>query len=214
MKDPILFLVVVLVIADFYVLATSRLAAMIRTVALQGVLLGAFPLLAHVTDFTVNAVFLACGSIAIKGVAIPLLLFRALRGVNASREVEPYVGYTLSILYGIVATGFSFYVAAGIPASSSFPTPPLIALAISMGLTGLFLIVARKQAITQIIGYLILENGTYVFGISLAASQSMLVELGVLLDVLVAVFIMGVVIHHINRAFDGISTETLEELKQ
>jgi hydrogenase-4 component E len=95
-----------------------------------------------------------------------------------------------------------------------FPSPSLIALSIAMAFVGLFLIVARKKAITQIIGYLVLENACYVFGVSLSAVQSILVELGVLLDVLVAVFIMGVVIHHINREFDSISTDSLKELRR
>jgi hydrogenase-4 component E len=83
-----------------------------------------------------------------------------------------------------------------------------------MAAVGLFLIIARTLALTQIIGYLVLENAIYAFGISLSATQSFLVETGALLDLLVGVFIMGVVIYHINREFDSIDTETLEALKE
>ena len=83
-----------------------------------------------------------------------------------------------------------------------------------MAATGLFLIVARTEALTQIIGYLVLENAIYSFGISLSATQSLLVEMGALLDLLVGVFIMGVVIYHINREFDSINTDSLETLKE
>ena len=63
-------------------------------------------------------------------------------------------------------------------------------------------------------GYLVLENGIYTFGVSLPTSQSLLVELGILLDLLVGVFVMGIVIHQIHREFDSISTESLEALKE
>jgi hydrogenase-4 component E len=84
----------------------------------------------------------------------------------------------------------------------------------SMAAVGLFLIISRTEVLTQVIGYLVLENAIYCFGISLSAKQSMLVEMGALLDLLVGIFIMGVVMYHINREFDSINTEELEELKE
>jgi hydrogenase-4 component E len=90
----------------------------------------------------------------------------------------------------------------------------MVSLAIFMAASGLFLIVARSQALSQVVGYLILENSVFVFGVSLSAEQSFLVEMGALLDLLVGVIIMGVVMYHINRAFDSISTEELEALKE
>jgi hydrogenase-4 component E len=127
--------------------------------------------------------------------------------------MQPYVGYTFSVLYGILATVFSFAAAHEIPRSAFFPAPQLIGLSLTMMLCGLFLLVARRQAITQIIGYLVLENSVYLFGVSLAVEQAWVVELGVLLDLLVGIFIMGVVLHHIYREYDNIDLESLEELK-
>ena len=71
--------------------------------------------------------------------------------------------------------------------------------AIANVLLGFLLLVARRKAITQVVGYLVLENGVFVFGLGLAAEQPILVELGVLLDLLVGVFVMGIAIHHISR---------------
>jgi hydrogenase-4 component E len=159
-------------------------------------------------------VIIGGGGMLLKGFVIPLLLFRALRGVEAYREARPYVGYTLSIAMGIALTALSFWIGSLIPQSSFFPYPAIIALSISMAATGLFLIVARTEALTQIIGYLVLENAIYSFGISLSTKQSLIVEMGVLLDLLVGIFIMGVVIYHINREFDSINTEALETLKE
>jgi hydrogenase-4 component E len=78
---------------------------------------------------------------------------------------------------------------------------------------GLFLIVGRRQALMQVLGYLVMENGIYTFGVGLVPGTPMLVELGVLLDVFVAVFVMGIAIFHISREFDHIDTERLRTLK-
>ncbi|MDD5674573.1 MAG: hypothetical protein PHC61_10445 [Chitinivibrionales bacterium] len=207
-------LVIILVIINFFMLSTSRLRALIRGAGLQGLLLGIFPFVAHAGYFSGHTLILSALSIFIKGVAIPLLLFRALRGVSVEREAHPLVGYTLSIAVCIIITALSFYIGGIIPASAAFPSQAMLALSICMALCGFFLIITRKQAISQVIGYLVLENGIYVFGVSLAVAQSLLVEMGVLLDMLVGAFIMGIVIYRINREFDTISTLSLEALKQ
>jgi hydrogenase-4 component E len=207
-------LIIVLAVSNLYLLSSSRLRALIRTAALQGLLLGLFPFITQAHEFSTHTVIIGVGGIVLKGFVIPLLLFRALRGVEVYRENRPYIGYTMSIIIGIAITALSFWISSMIPKSAFFPHPTLIALSMSMAATGLFLIVARTEALTQIIGYLVLENAIYGFGISLSATQSLLVEMGALLDLLVGIFIMGVVIYHINREFDSINTDSLETLKE
>ena len=80
-------------------------------------------------------------------------------------------------------------------------------------LAGLFVIVARRTALMQVLGFLVLENGIYTFGVGRAGDMPFLVELGVLLDLFVAVFVMGITIYHINREFDHIDTDRLDSLK-
>jgi hydrogenase-4 component E len=79
--------------------------------------------------------------------------------------------------------------------------------------TGLFLIVSRRKALMQVLGYIVLENGIYAFGVALVVESPLLVELGVLLDVFVAVFVMGITMFHLSRAFDDIDTDQLAMLK-
>jgi hydrogenase-4 component E len=207
-------LIIVLIVSNFYLLSSSRLRALIRIAAFQGMVLGLFPFLSQAGHFSQHTIIIGVGAIVLKGLLIPLLLFRALRGVEVYREARPHVSYTMSIIFGIVITIVSFWIGNQIPRSIFFPNPPAMSLAISMAATGLFLIIARTEALTQIIGYLVLENAIYCFGISLSATQSLLVEMGALLDLLVGIFIMGIVIYHINKAFDSINTETLEVLKE
>ena len=100
------------------------------------------------------------------------------------------------------------------PASAAGHAPCWCPAALFTILVGLFLIVSRRKALNQVLGYLVLENGIYAFGVAPgAASVPLLVELGVLLDVFVAVFVMGIAIYHINREFDHIDADQLDRLK-
>jgi hydrogenase-4 component E len=105
------------------------------------------------------------------------------------------------------------WMAAQIPvpwtAMSSFQIP----VALSTILTGLFLVVSRRKALNQVIGYLVFESGIYMFGITAVGEIPFLVELGVLLDVFVAVFVMGIAMNHINREFDHLDADQLSSLK-
>jgi hydrogenase-4 component E len=96
------------------------------------------------------------------------------------------------------------------------PTPPVtpfvVPVALFTTLAGLFVVVSRRKALTQVLGYLVLENGIYAFGAGVAQDGPLIVELGVLLDVFVAVFVMGIAIFHINREFDAIDTDRLASL--
>jgi hydrogenase-4 component E len=89
----------------------------------------------------------------------------------------------------------------------------LVPVALFSILVGLFLIVARKRAVNQVLGFLILENGVFTFGAGVMQETSIIVEVGILLDVFVAVFVMGIAIFHINREFDHIEADRLSSLK-
>jgi hydrogenase-4 component E len=201
-----------LVLTNLRLLGLSRLGACIRTVALQGVILGLLALPLNQEDFQ-SALIVSLGSIAVKGVVFPWLLFRAVREANVRREIEPYIGYIPSILSGVVLLGVSLWLGSRLPLPDQEVPPLVVPIALFTMLVGLFLIVSRKQALTQVLGYLVLENGIYALGVALVLKEPMLVELGVLLDVLVAVFVMGITIFQINRTFDDIDTGKLSALK-
>ena len=93
------------------------------------------------------------------------------------------------------------------------PTPVLVPVSLSTVVIGLLVLTTRSKALTQVVGYLILENGIYVFGLSQVERVPFLVEVGVLLDVFVGVFIMGIVVFHINREFDSLDSARLTELR-
>ena len=206
-------ILVLVVLTNLKLLASSRLGASIRVVAAQGMVLGLLPVLAHVDELSLHFVAMAVGTIVLKGMVFPWLLFRALREAEVAREVEPYVGYITSILVGLIALAASFWLGGRLPLTTAGVSPLLVPSALFSILAGLFLIVARKRAVNQVLGFLVLENGIYTFGVGVVSETPFLVELGVLLDAFVAVFVMGIAVYHINREFDHIETDRLDQLK-
>ena len=209
LAELVLFLVV---LTDFAVLATSRLSACIRAVALQGVLLGVLPLLLH-PALAGHTIVLATGTLVIKAGVLPWLLRRAMREAAVRREVEPLIGFMASLLLGAMALGLAFVVAGALPLPLA-ETTLLVPVALVTVMIGLLVLTTRSKAITQVVGYLMLENGIFLFGLTQSQRVPFLVEIGVLLDVFVGVFIMGIVVFHINREFDSISATRLTELRE
>ena len=198
------------VVTDFAVLGTSRLSACIRAIAFQGLLLGALPLFVHAA-ISSHAIVLAIGTAVIKAGLLPWFLRWAIREASVRREVEPLIGYMASVILGAVALAIAFAVAAFLPVRE-VETDLLVPVALATLMIGLMVLITRAKAITQVVGYLMLENGIYLFGLTQSERVPFLVEVGVLLDVFVGVFIMGIVVFHINREFDSISAARLTEL--
>ncbi len=205
-------LLLLVVLTDFVVLGTSRMSTCIRAIGLQGLLLAALPVFLH-PGWSVHIVGLALGTALVKAVALPWFLGWAIREANVRREMEPLVGYVTSLLIGAVMVAGSFAVAPTLPLPGQAGSL-LVAVALSNVLTGLVVLTSRLKALTQVVGYLMLENGIYVFGLTQTQRVPFLLELGVLLDVFVGVFVMGIVVFHINREFDSMSSTHLEELKE
>jgi hydrogenase-4 component E len=213
MTDWIDAAIALVVLSNLRLLGTSRLAACIRIVAVQGIILGLLPIFFHAGDLTLRVALQATASLITKGIVFPWLLTRAVRGTDARREIDPIVGYTPSLLVGGALLGVALWLGwrlpLPVPAGSQF----MIAVSLFTIMVGLFMIVARRMAITQVLGYLAMENGIYTFGLAFAEKEPLLVEMGILLDVFVAVFVMGITIYHINREFDHIDTDRLSELR-
>jgi len=197
----------------FALLGTSRIGACIRWLSLQGIVFGLVPLILPDDGLSLRAVLLSAGNIALKGVAFPWLLLRIRARADFSREVDPFVGYIASILFGILALGLSVWL--GLEMKPALARAPFVMLvsSIFLILVGLFLIISRKKALMQVIGYLVLENGIFLFGVITVVRTPLLVELGVLLDAFVGVFVMGIAIFHINREFGSMDIDRLTALR-
>jgi hydrogenase-4 component E len=204
-------LLLLIVLTDFAVLGTSRLSACIRWIAIQGAILGLLPLVTE-GGLTMHVVALSIGTVLVKAVVLPGFLRWAIREAAIRREVEPLVGYMGSMLLGAAALGAAFAVTSTMPVSARGSLVVPVALVTVM--IGMVILITRTKAVIQVVGYMMLENGIYIFGLTLARRVPFLVEVGVLLDVFVGVFIMGIVVFHINREFDSISAANLTELRE
>lgn len=206
-------LFVFLVLTSLVLLGSSLLNSSIRVVALQGVALSCLPFLVMDPSWAGRALFLAVGTMGLKGIVFPMLLNRSLRDANVRREIAPLVGYSASLALGIALLILAFWLAGRLHGIGVGISTLSLASAFFMMFIGLFLIIARRKALTQVLGFLVLENGIYAFGLTIVGHIHWLVELGVLLDVFVAVFIMGIAIDHISREFDHINVDQLDQLK-
>jgi hydrogenase-4 component E len=156
---------------------------------------------------------LAGGNIALKGIIFPWVLLRLRARTLYPREVEPFVGFVASILFGIIALGLSVWLALELKPALRHAPFLMLETAIFVVSIGLFMIISRRSALMQVIGYLMLENGIFVFAVITVVETPLLVELGVLLDAFVAVFVMGIAIFHINREFGSMDVDQLNALK-
>jgi len=205
---------VLLLLTGFLLLASSRLVACIRAVAIQGILLGLLAITAQNGKLSVVGVLLPLTSAAVKGFLLPWLLLRAMRDADTVREVEPLISYNLSVMTGAIALAVSLWLGQRLPLPNQPTSTLLVPTAFFTCQVGFVLLITRRKAITQVLGYLTLENGVYAFGAAVALDMPVLVELGILLDVFVGVFVMGIAIFHISRQFDHIDTDRLVSLSE
>jgi hydrogenase-4 component E len=208
--DPLLIVILAL---NFVALGVSRIRGVINATALQGILLGIIPLFVH-PEIGFRGILLVVGMIALKGFIIPGFLVHAMREAHIQHEVKPVVNYMSSLLLGAIGTGLAMVFSYTLPLAEQHSDLLIVPASLSTVWTGFLLLTTRRKAIMQVVGYLLLENGIFLFGLLLLEAMPFLVEIGVLLDLFTGVFVMGIIIHHINREFASISTEHLTELKE
>jgi hydrogenase-4 component E len=215
--DPFL---VAVILMNFLLLATGRLRIIIFTAAAQGAILGVIYPLAHHDDSTGTGVIslrllgLAAAMIVIKGMIMPRMLTYAMRSASVRWQIEPYLGFTASLLLGALGTGLVMALSNTLPLRSEHASHMLVPAALATVLTGFLILTTRREALTQVVGYLVLENGIFIFGLLLVDAMPLIVEVGVLLDLFVGVFVMGIVIHHVNRQFSASTSDHLSSLKE
>jgi hydrogenase-4 component E len=205
-------ILLLIVLTDLWILGTSRLSSMIRAAATQGALLAMLPVALYYPHPSIHVLGLAVGTFAVKAVILPFFLTRAIREAAVRREIEPLIGFTASLMFGAAAIALAFTIAPRL-ALPAMQSSMLVPVALSTVIIGLLVLITRNQALTQVIGYLVLENGIYAFGLSQAERVPFLVDVGVLLDVFAGVFIMGIVVFQINREFDSLSSTRMTELR-
>jgi hydrogenase-4 component E len=208
--DPLLITALAL---NFVALGVSRIRGVISAVAIQGMLLGVFPLFVH-PQIGLRGILLVLVTIGLKGFVIPGYLVHAMREADIQHEVRPAIDYMSSLLLGAIGTGLALIFSNSLPLALEHADLLLVPASLATVWTGFLMLTTRRKAIMQVLGYLLLENGIFLFGLLLLEAMPFLVEVGVLLDLFTGIFVMGIIIYHINREFSSISTDNLTELKE
>ncbi|MBN2525251.1 MAG: hypothetical protein JXR76_02580 [Deltaproteobacteria bacterium] len=205
---------ILLALSSLFLFGSSRIRISIRVVIAQGFLLGIAFLLHNEEHLNSSTWTIAISSMLLKGIVLPWLLTFVLHRSRAKLEIEPYVGFGTSLFIGVLLLGFSTYVAWNLSLTSTVRAipPALFSTALFLIFCGMFLIVTRKKAITQTIGYLVLENGVFATGLGIGHEFPFIVEMGVMLDIFVGVFLMGIMIFRIDKAFDHTDTHRFNTL--
>jgi hydrogenase-4 component E len=206
-------LLVIVLLLNLFLLGASRLRAVINASAWQGVILGATALLVH-HEIHLETVAVSAGAVLIKGLVIPGLLMRAMRDASIRREVEPFIGFIPSLLLGAIGTALALLFSGTLPLAPEHEGSLLVPSSLATVITGFLLLTTRRKAITQVVGYLVLENGIFIMGLCLLNAMPFLVEVGVLLDLFVGIFVLGIIINQISREFSSIDVGRLSSLKE
>ncbi|HEY4745042.1 MAG TPA: hydrogenase [Desulfuromonadaceae bacterium] len=205
-------LLVLVLLINILILGTRRTRVAIRAIAAQGVVLGILPLLVHAANAHILLITLIV--LLAKGVLIPWLLFGALKRVDFGEDVAPFLGYTGNILAGALAMMLAFVFAARLPLAPMHQGLLTVPAALATILAGFIALASRRKAINQVIGYLLLENGIFIFGLLLTEAMPLMVEAGAILDLIAGIFVMGIIINQISREFSSIDTSRLTALRE
>ncbi len=212
MIQPVNILSLLLILSVLFAMGSSGIITIIKVVAFQGMIVTVLPLLLDL-DLTLGNLVFDAILLLIRGIIIPALLYYSITHIIHKNELDPLCGYNASIFAGILIILTAIYISSKFDFSIIHKTPLILPASITVLLGGVFFLMARRKAVTMVIGYLMLENGIYLIGASLSKRSHQVVEFGILLDVLIGVMIMGIVLFNIQRAFDDTGTALLRKLK-
>ena len=187
------------------ILASYRIAGMIRILSVQSFVLSLVPLFIHTHDLSGRELILSLATMVLKAALLPYILFWTIRHVSIRSEIRPIISLGQSIVGGALLIAGAFWVSLSLtlpdtPAGSDLVLPCSLATM----LMGFMTIVTRTKAVTQVIGYLVMENGIFLFALSLFDTMPTLIEMGILMDIFAAVFIMAIVVNHINEELERV----------
>ena len=216
---------VIALLLNFYILTITRLKQVIYAVALQGALLGLlYPIAhtglsssgeAHSLDglTALRLLGLTAAVVAIKGWIIPRFLLKAIHTADVKSRVTSTIGIVPPLLLGGVGTAGVVVFSQSLPLAAGHASHLPIPAALATVLCGFLMLMTRREALGQVLGYIVLENGIFIFGLLLIEAVPIMVELGIVLDLFVGVFVMGIIFNHVSRAFPEASIEHLSSLK-
>jgi len=208
--DAVIILVVIL---GLFIVASTRLATMIHIFGMQSLILGCVPFFLYAKNLELYIIIISLAAIVLRGFVMPNFLFWAIRHVSVRTEESPLMGLGTTLLLSVFSIAGSFLLASKLIFPVKIGSDMVIPSSFSLIIMGFLLIVGRTKAISQVVGYLLLENGIFLFAILLLKRMPLLVEMGILLDLFIAAVVMGIVVNNISDEFNNMDTAQLTTLK-
>ncbi|MDD3528521.1 MAG: formate hydrogenlyase [Gallionellaceae bacterium] len=207
-------LAALLLLIAFAMLSQRRIAGLVTLFAWQGGALAASTAIVAWSTGQHHLYYSAVLTVVLKVVAMPWYFFRLIKRLDVDREVEPMINIPTTMLIGIVLVIFAFNLALPISQMAGTVTRSTLGIAMASVLLAFLMMITRSKAIPQVIGFLAMENGLFFAATSASYGMPLVVEMGVALDVLVGVFVLGIFFFQIRETFDSLDLKHMEKLKE
>jgi len=211
--DVVILCAAGMLVTAYLMVGQKALFVAIRLYGLQSILLGAVALTMGFADRRFHLLTGAALTIALKGVLIPWFLMRVIDRIGIHREIEPLVNVPSSLLICLGLTVIGYRVSTGLADGGRGVTHHVIGVSLSMLLMGLFMMVTRRKAVTQILALLTVENAVFLVALGATSGMPLVVELGISFDVILAVLVLGILVHRIAERFESMDVSRLSKLK-
>lgn len=196
----------------FYLSVTYRVKAYVAVLRFQGILLTVLIVFPFLDRFSVFALILPATLFIVKVIFIPRYINKIILNLDVKRVIEPTIQQFTFLLLVIFSMIFIFVASNILSKTTGLETIPF-ASGFSAIFVGIYIIIFRKKLIIHVAGFLVIENGIFLFGLSVASEMPMMIELGALLDIFVVVFLMGIAINKISSTLSGFDVTSLGRLK-
>lgn len=204
-------LLIIFTISLLYLGIAHRLLTYIKILAFQGVLLFGIAFIELIQINALNLSFILLETIVFKAVVIPMFLNYVMKKNRITRDAEPFLPNFVSLILITLIIITTFILSNAIDDSQI--SKIFFVVAISTLFTGLYIIVTRHKIITHVMGYLIIENGVFILSLAVGNEMPMLVNLGILLDIFVSVFLLGIFVNRIGDVLKDVDVDQLKNLK-
>ena len=197
----------------FAMLAQRRILSLIHLFALQGAVLTLNTVVVALSTAQAHLLYSAALTLVLKVIVLPWILHRLIVRLNIRWDVETLINIPAIMLVGIVLVILAFNLALPISHLAGTITRATLGIAMASVLLSMLMMITRRKAVPQVIGFLAMENGLFFAATSATYGMPMVVELGIALDVLVGTFIFGIFFFQIRETFDSLDIHQMEKLK-
>lgn len=204
-------LLIIFIISLLYFSIANRLMTYVKILVIQGILLFGVAFIELIEINLINLIFILFETIIVKAIAIPLFMQYIIKKNKITREAEPYVPYFVSLIVVSFIVVVTFIIANYI--HDVYLNKIYFIAALSALFSGLYFISTRRKIITHVICYVLIENGVFILSLAVGQHMPMLVNLGILLDVFVSVFLLGIFVNKVGDVINEGDVTQLSNIK-